>query len=127
MGQGDIGGNGSVQWTFVHHGAGPGGGARPFSCAAAPPAGTDRVDVGGNRATSTDPILFTDIGKPRAGAQDLVRGNFKVTFHYGSPADATAALANAWVAGTSVVLYVPAVDRTGGANANRPTEIIIEW
>jgi hypothetical protein len=57
----------------------------------------------------------------------LVLGNFKVTLHYASPADATAALAAAWVAGTSVVLYVPAVNRENGANGNRPKEIQIEW
>lgn len=128
MGDGGIGGNGSVEWTFVHHGSNgslrnlihkPGGG-KP---------GDDEVKVDGNRATAKDAIPFADIGMPRPGAQDLVPGNFKVTLHYASPSDAAAALASAWVAGTSVVLYVPAVNREGKDNPNkdRPKEIHIEW
>ena len=127
MGSGEVGGGGSVRWTFVHHktdGTGdpnnldhsPGGGEP----------GNDKVKVNNKRAIGKDSIDFSLIGAPRPGAQDLVPGYFKVSLCYASANEATAALGNAWVAGSCVVLHVPAVDRSG-PGPFRPKEIVIEW
>ena len=120
MGQGDIGGNGSVTWTFVHHAAGGGIAALAHSPAAGPP-GNNEVKVAGNRASAKDPINFANIGT-RPG---LVPGNFRVTL-------TTYTLdPRGMIAGSATAVYqVPAVDRSGGKNPVTPVnpiEIKIEW
>ena len=129
MGSGEIGGNKSVHWTIVHHNRG--GAPKSLNHRdrnRVPPttnADPDTVAVGDYQAEAVDPIEFSDIGT----RQGLVAGHFKVTFHYASPSDAAAAAAQAAanVAGGAMVVYVPVVDRTIAANANRPIEIKVEW
>lgn len=121
MGQGDVGGNGSVQWTFVHHDAGGAIAPLNHSGVMGPP-GNNEVKVAGNRAVAKDPIEFIDIGS-RPG---LVPGHFKITVTFASNADARAAIPSAPV-GNSLVLFVPAIDRTIAANKGRPIEVRVEW
>jgi hypothetical protein len=127
MGQGEVGGNGSVQWTFKHHN--PDGTIRDIRHEGPPPlpSNTDDVKVlgvaGGRRAEATDPIDFADIG----GRAGLVPGNFKVTLCYASHNDAVAAKEAITLIGNSLVVYVPAVDRRVPANAGRPKEVKVEW
>lgn len=119
MGQGDVGGNGSVQWTFVHHNKA--GGTRPFRCVATGNPVDDEVRAGGNRAASTDPISFADIGTRKG----LEAGKFKATL-----TTYTFNAAGVITGSSTAVYHVPAVDRTGGKNpvtSANPIEIKVEW
>jgi hypothetical protein len=103
MGEGNVGGNGSVKWSFRHHNSG--GVKQPIKARnGGPPAQHEVSDEGGD-AQGYDPLAHADIG-----ARHGRPGYFKVT-----------------LAGQSQPIYVQAVDRTNGKNANVPMEIKIEW
>ena len=118
MGTGQIGGNGSVEWKFVHHRAADG-----------------RLEEIPRKAVvfkkkkklvrGHDPIEFRDIG----GRPGLVPGNFVVTLTFASFEEAENAKKGITQQGTSLVIVVPAVDRSNNnpQNQARPTEIRIDW
>lgn len=131
MGQGEVGGNGSVLWKFVHHD--DAGKAKDLAhLAGAGEPGDDQVRVGPpagpgilpHRATGKDPIPFGEIG-----ARHGVPGHFRLALQYPTPEAAAAAKAAATVLGNSLVLFVRAIDRSGAGNlnANLPKEIRIDW
>lgn len=110
MGYGEVGGNGSVKWKFVH-GDASGGGGKPkkLKCKNAGSPAADEVTVD-YFAHGHDPIPFADIGTGIDSKGDQMQpGFFRVTLTGHGTFD------------------VQAVDRTGGQNANIPMEIIIEW
>lgn len=103
MGEGNVGGNGSVKWNVRHHNRA--GVKQPIRAKnGGPPADNEVSDDGGD-AQGYDPIPHADIGV-RIGRP----GFFKVT-----------------LAGQPQPFFVQAVDRTGGKNENVPMEIKIEW
>jgi hypothetical protein len=102
MGEGHVGGNGSVKWTFEHHENGARKNIRARN--GGQPGPHEVSDEGGN-AQGYDPISFSEIGR-RHG----VVGYFKVT-----------------LAGHPNPFYVSAVDRSGGKGSDVPPEIKIEW
>ena len=128
MGNGQIGGNGSVEWIFVHHD--PDG--LPVGLTLGP-------GVGGNdnnhvvlrntnkQARGLDPIAASTIGTTR-GLNNA--GRFRVTLTF--PDISTRDDALAWTTsqgkvGNSLVLTVPAIDRSLAANVGLPVEIRIDW
>ena len=103
MGDGHVGGNGSVKWSFRHHDRA--GVKQPIRAKnGGAPGGHEVSDQGGD-AVGHDPLPHADIGV-RHGRP----GFFKVT-----------------LAGQPAPIFVQAVDRTGGKNENVPMEIKIEW
>ena len=103
MGEGNVGGNGSVKWTFRHHNNA--GVKQAIRARNGGPAGPNEVTDQGGDAEGYDPLAYADVGKTHGRP-----GFFKVTW-----------------AGQPDPIYVQAVDRTGGKNANVPMEIKIEW
>ena len=103
MGDGHVGGNGSVKWLFTHHNrAGVKQAIRARN--GGPPGDHEVTDQNGD-AEGYDPLPHGDIGV-RIGRP----GFFKVT-----------------LAGQPQPFFVQAVDRTGGKNQDVPIEIKIEW
>ena len=102
MGDGHVGGNGSVKWSFEHH---ENGNKKNIKAVNGTTPGPHEVSDKGGSAEGYDPIGIDDIGK-RHG----VVGYFKVT-----------------LAGHPNPFYVKAIDREGGKNGDVPMEIRIEW
>jgi hypothetical protein len=130
MGNGQIGGNGSVEWTFVHHNALTG--APEVLHHRIPKKGGNNTRDNGvelieddRKVRGRDPIGFPDIG----GRPGLVPGSFVVTLTFGSFDEAEQAKGNITQEGSSLVIIVPAVDRSdkNGQNQSRPKEIRIDW
>ncbi len=120
MGNGQIGGNGSVEWVFTHHDEF--GTIVPLTLGN----GVNRVQVVSGKARCKDPIRVAAIGT-RPGFNSA--GFFIVTLTYASATDRDRALTSAKTPGSSLVIEVPAVDR-GAAfpqNLSRPTEIRVDW
>jgi hypothetical protein len=127
MGSGEVGGGGSVKWTFVHHddqgnqkdiGHVPGVGNPGLNQVKTGPG----VAGGKDRVAGNDSIPFPEIGV-RHGNQ----GHFMVSLRYPTAEAAQTAKATAAVLGTSLVLLVRAVDRTGALNPNVPMEVKVDW
>ena len=119
MGSGEVGGNGSVKWTMVHHKED--GTVKPLHHKNGNVDPDDNGVTAHSKAEGKDDIPFDQIGK-RPGAP----GQFKVTLRYANTADAAAAKAAAQVVGNLLVLYVQAIDRPGGL-INEPKEIRLDW
>ena len=118
MGNGQVGGNGSVEWTFVHH--------RAIDGLPSPiPQNGVVFENNRRRVRGRDPIDFRDIG----GRPGLVPGSFVVTLTFASFDEAENAKKAMSRQGSSLVIVVPAVDRTNNnpQNQNRPKEIRIDW
>src|SRR5437867_3378376 len=137
MGNGQVGGNGSVEWTFVHHDALTGspvvlhhtGIANAANKTGAntnidPNNGVELIDQD-KKVRGKDPIDFVDIG----GRPGLTPGHFVVTLSFADSDEADRAMAGIVRRGSSLVILVPAVDRSGQGNPNqgRPKEIRIDW
>ena len=103
MGFGDVGGNGSVKWSFVHHDR-PKGDPKQLAWRHTGPPNADEVTVHNKKVEGLDPIPYAEIGQSHERP-----GYFKVTLRG---------------VGT---YYVQAVDRSAGQNAEVPMEIRIEW
>jgi hypothetical protein len=121
MGSGEVGGNGSVQWTMVHEDVNENYVRKRLTCREGAPGGVDDEVAVALEAVGKDAIAFDDIGK-KIG----VPRHFKVTLRYACTADAAAAKANAVVKGNLLILFVQAIDRADGA-VNEPKEIRIDW
>jgi len=137
MGSGEVGGGGSVSWKIVHQDNQGRRRPMPFNAAPGEPV-NDEVRVGPEavgppggpeRAAGRDPISFPEIGGTHG-----VPGHFRVALQYPTPEAAAAAKAAATVLGSSLVLFVKAIDRTPAPaaaapnpNVNVPKEIRIDW
>jgi len=124
MGNGQIGGNSSLEWIFVHHDAD--GNPRNLNV------GTDVVIQGTGdregtvRVKGLDPISFADIG----GRPGLIPGHFVVTLSFATADEADRAMKAMVQRASTLVILVPAVDRTNDTNPEnrgRPKEIRIDW
>jgi hypothetical protein len=103
MGDGHVGGNGSVKWLFTHHNSA--GVKQPIRARNGGQPGNHEVSDRNGDAEGYDPLPHAEIGT-RIGRP----GFFRVT-----------------LAGHPQPFFVQAVDRTGGKNENVPMEIKIEW
>jgi hypothetical protein len=106
----EVAGNSSVKWSVVHEDK---DGTKPIPHKKPHPYQVEAVDD----------VDFTEMGV-RVGAP---AGHFKVSINYEYPADAQAARNSVMVQGSSLVLFVKAVDRTNDQNQNVPSEISISW
>jgi hypothetical protein len=130
MGNGQIGGNGSVEWIFVHHNALTGL-PEDLHQRTTAKGGDNSRDNGielidnDKRVRGHDPIEFVDIG----GRPGLTPGHFVVTLSFASSDEADNALASIVRRGDSLVILVPAVNRDAhnSGNKGRAKEIRIDW
>lgn len=126
MGNGQVGGNGSVHWEVVHED----GTGNPKNLTAKQgqgghPGTADDVNVK-DRARGRDGIAVSDVGKRKGH-----RGKFRVRLRFESITDAQSAAAGAQNVMLEdgmfvLVLDVPVIER---ANANEPPpyEVKIDW
>ncbi len=120
----EVGGNGSVYWRARHFGKGQS--KRKLKCK---PNGqqhrNDEIDVDNDEALGRD----ADTAVADVGERLNARGNFVVTLRFATRAAADAALAQAQITESGVVLVqlkVPAIARNR-PNEDPPFEVKVEW
>lgn len=104
MGLVEVGGNGSIDWRVDHHDS-----------------NKRDIEMNQSKAKGRDPIASGDI-QPPGGP----KGHFRVDIIYATVTEAQAALQNAVVQGTSVVLYVKA-NSDPAPKYQAATQISVNW
>jgi hypothetical protein len=104
MGLVEVGGNGSIDWRVDHK-------------------DPNKKDIvkDTHKAKGRDPVPSGDIEAPGGP-----KGHFRVDVIYASVTEAQAALQNAIVQGTSIVLYVKA-NSDKAPKYEAPTQIAVNW